>query len=234
MTSFPVTAARAEDLEPSERHAGLIFDWDGTLADSQDANFSAVAQALREHGVELERAWFDAHGGVSTREMVVLAAESRGVDLDATAVRRPADEVYLTRVHEVVEVAPVAAVLRREHGRRRLALATGNTVRPVTAMARALGLLDFFDVVITREDVAHGKPAPDSSAPPPPASGSNPPGAWFTRTPTRASRRHTGPGWTPSSPGPAYGAATCSRRGTGGWTTRRNSAQSSGSAGRPG
>ena len=92
---------------------------------------------------------------------VRLAAEAVGLSVDISAVAAQRDEACLRRVWDVGEVAAVAALLRRQRGRRRLALATGNTREPVRATAKALGLLDQFDVVITREDVSYGKPAPD-------------------------------------------------------------------------
>ena len=46
MLIYPLTAVRAEDSGPRNRHVGLLFDWDGTVADSQPVNFAALAEAL--------------------------------------------------------------------------------------------------------------------------------------------------------------------------------------------
>lgn len=120
-----------------------------------------LADALRNQHADLDRAWFDARTGVSTREMVqqVGALYGRELDVDRAAVDR--DRYYLERLAEVSEVADVVDVLRREHDRRPCALATGGGRATVLPTAERLGLLGLFDAVVTREDVERGKPAPD-------------------------------------------------------------------------
>jgi HAD superfamily hydrolase (TIGR01509 family) len=154
-------AASPDDLEPGDDHAALLFDWDGTLADSQTVNYEVLRDALQARGAHLDRAWFDARTGVSSAEMATLVAKLSGVELDPVAVAADRDAAYLIRAQEVKEVPLVASVLRRHRHQRKVALATGGGRQTVTATAQALALLDLFDVVVTREDVDHGKPAPD-------------------------------------------------------------------------
>lgn len=149
------------DLQPAPHHEALLFDWDGTVADSQQVNFEVLREALVPVGVVLEQSWFDARTGVSSREMIAMLAAAQGVDVDPAAVAARRDEAYLRRAHQIGEVRAVTDVLRRHHGQRRTALATGGARRTVTSTATALGLLELFDVVLTREDVQRGKPAPD-------------------------------------------------------------------------
>jgi beta-phosphoglucomutase-like phosphatase (HAD superfamily) len=156
-----IRATGAADLEPAARHEALLFDWDGTLADSQLVNFQVLSAALEPTGVVLAQPWFDARTGMSTREMVTLLAGAQDLDVDPEIVAGRRDAAYLQRAHEVGEVEMVTSVLRRHTGRRKIALATGGTRTTVTATAVALSLLDLFDVVVTREDVEQGKPAPD-------------------------------------------------------------------------
>lgn len=143
-------ARTLDDLEPGVAHRALLFDWDGTLADSQAANYRAIRAALNAADLDIEQDWFDARTGVSTRDMVAM--------IDLAAHR---DRVYLGLLSDVGEVGHVTAILRREHGRRRTALATGGGAATVLPTAEALGLRRYFDVEVTRDDVERGKPAPD-------------------------------------------------------------------------
>lgn len=149
------------DLEPMSRYEALLFDWDGTLADSQLVNFEVLRDALEPAGVVLQQPWFDARTGMSTREMVARLAAAQGVDIDPEVVAQRRDAAYLHRFHEVGEADVVTSILRRHRGRRKIALATGGARKTVLATVTALGLLELFDVVVTREDVERGKPAPD-------------------------------------------------------------------------
>ncbi|TDB82291.1 HAD family phosphatase [Micromonospora sp. KC721] len=156
-----IKATSAADLEPACRHEALLFDWDGTLADSQSVNFQVLRAALEPTGVVLEQPWFDARTGMSTREMVALLAAAQDVMVDTEVVAGRRDAAYLQRAHEVGEIEVVTSVLRNHRSHRKTALATGGARQTVTATAAALRLFDLFDVVVTREDVERGKPAPD-------------------------------------------------------------------------
>jgi beta-phosphoglucomutase-like phosphatase (HAD superfamily) len=76
----------------------------------------------------------------------------QGIPVDVNAVAAHRDDAYLERVGEVGEVALVTTVLRREHGNRGTALATGGGARTVLATVDSLGLRGFFDALVTRED----------------------------------------------------------------------------------
>ena len=95
----------------------LLFDGDGTLVDSQDANYRAMSHALSSVGIHLEKGWFDSRTGISSAEMIELLAHELGVTLlvsvDELVGRRDArflEKAKSIRPHaavlEVVEAAP--------------------------------------------------------------------------------------------------------------------------------
>jgi HAD superfamily hydrolase (TIGR01509 family) len=148
-------------LHPAPHHRALIFDWDGTVADSQAVNYAVLRDALAEHGCDLAEPWFAARTGMSTRDMVTLIARLDGRTLDPDVVAARRDALYLSRVHEVAAVADVVAVLRSARPVRATALATGGGRGTVLPTVEALGLADAFDVIVTRNDVSAGKPSPE-------------------------------------------------------------------------
>ena len=54
------------------------------------------------------------------------------------------------------------AIAKEYKGRFPLAVATGGVLPVVKTALKALKLEDFFDAIVTSEDVTHGKPAPDT------------------------------------------------------------------------
>lgn len=87
-------------------------------------------------------------------------------DIDDTvtdaALFAECERQLLNRIGEVRVVAPVVSILRRAVGRVPVALATGSTAGVTAAVLGAVGLAGMFDAVVTRDDVARGKPAPDT------------------------------------------------------------------------
>jgi HAD superfamily hydrolase (TIGR01509 family) len=152
---------RAEELH-LDGYAAYLFDWDGTLADSHRANYASIRDALGEHGVPVTWEWFNARTGVSSAEMAQLASEESGVTLDPHEVSARRDSRYLELLHDVDRIESVVAVLERAvaHGMP-VALATGGGAHTVLRTVDALGLREMFTVIVTRNDAARGKPAPD-------------------------------------------------------------------------
>ena len=153
-------AATAEDLEPGDRYRMLIFDWDGTLADSTRVNHESFAEAMRPYGVRIARDWFEARSGLSVADMVA-AATPDGPCVDAESVKLARNRAYLKRLPDVGSLEVVVGVLRRNRHRVRTAIASGGQAETLLPTARALGLDVLVDCIVTREDVAAGKPAPD-------------------------------------------------------------------------
>ncbi|MFB9376536.1 HAD family hydrolase [Kineococcus gynurae] len=148
-------------LEPPAGAGCLLFDWDGTLADSTAANAAAFSAAVQPYGGEVSPDWFVRHAGLSAVEAVRVAALEQGLEVDEIRFCADRDRHYLARLGEVREVRPVADLARAQHGRRRLAVVSGGGRTTLLAGLRHLGLDHLFDVVVAREDAAHGKPAPD-------------------------------------------------------------------------
>jgi beta-phosphoglucomutase-like phosphatase (HAD superfamily) len=141
----------------------LIFDWDGTLVDTQPANYRAMSGALAAYDIDMPEPWFAARTGVSSAEMIELFVREHGLTLPVPVaeVVGDRDARYLAQVDSVAEHPHVANIARQYRGRVPLAVATGGSRTIIEATMRVTGLGSLFDVLVTREDVQAGKPAPD-------------------------------------------------------------------------
>ena len=148
---------------PEGDFAGYIFDLDGTLADTMPVHFGAWEQALRNAGLQgrLDENYFYALGGVPSRKVAGLLGKHHGLKLDPARVARDKEDIYMASLQRLELIGPVVEFARAASRTRPIALASGGTRDVVTSTLSKTGLAPLFRVVVTADDVEHGKPAPD-------------------------------------------------------------------------
>jgi HAD superfamily hydrolase (TIGR01509 family) len=138
----------------------VILDFDGTLADTTPSHEQALRAALQPHGLGLDPGWYLRHAGLSIRELLQQLPGARQLPHDEIIQQSRAQ--LLAAVHSVTPIACVVALLRAARGAGLpCAIASGASRLLVLPGIEALALSDEFAAVVAREDVPHGKPAPD-------------------------------------------------------------------------
>lgn len=148
---------------PVSGYDAVIFDCDGTLVDSMPAHFEAWCEALSIHGAGgiFKEDVFFAMGGRPTRDIVVELNDEYDLKLDPEAVAFAKREAFLKRIGNVSLIDEVIDFARGLRGKIPMAVASGGSRRVVEKTLHAVGISDWFDEVVTADDVEHGKPAPD-------------------------------------------------------------------------
>lgn len=144
-----------------KEYDALVFDMDGTLADTMPTHFAAWSRALGRHGITLGEARFYELGGVPAPVVVELLASEQGVAADAAAVAEEKENLFVELVGEVRPVAPVRVIAETYRGRMPMAVATGSPRWLAERILGALGVAAWFGAVVTADCVERPKPAPD-------------------------------------------------------------------------
>ncbi len=148
---------------PSGEFAGYIFDLDGTLVDTMPLHFRAWDAAMRRAGLTqpLDEDLFYSLGGVPTRRVAELIAAHYGLTIDPDAVFHDKEARFGALQAEARLIEPVAAIARRVARTHPVAIASGGPRAIVRRSLELAGLAPLFKVVVSADDVVHGKPAPD-------------------------------------------------------------------------
>ncbi|MEV6432855.1 HAD family phosphatase [Nocardia sp. NPDC051463] len=151
-------------LRPPTAARGLIFDFDGTLVDSDVLNFHALNYALNQTSdrsdLQVTFGWFMGHSGLSLEDALCILTCERVAAIDLGAVRVARENYLLTHLDELAVRDEVAAIAD-SYQHHPCAIGTGGNAAVVRPALHALGLSHLFDVVITRDDVTAGKPSPE-------------------------------------------------------------------------
>ena len=150
------------ELPPGD-FAALIFDCDGTLADSMPLYHRAWRSALAANGATFDFTWeiFMSRAGVSTEGTVTELNSEFGTALDAERVREIQYAEYTRLIEEVKPFPEVVAVARAHYGKLPMAVASGGARHLVERTLELIGVSDLFDEVVVAADVPRGKPHPD-------------------------------------------------------------------------
>ncbi|MBI2512467.1 MAG: HAD family phosphatase [Opitutae bacterium] len=148
---------------PADDFGGYIFDCDGTLVDTMPLHYRAWNAAMQRNGLrgELDEELFYSLGGVPTRRVAELMGAHYGLSLDPERVFHEKEDIFLSMQGEMKVIQPVVDFAIAAAKRAPVAVASGGPRPIVRQTLEVTGLAALFSIVVTPEDVVHGKPAPD-------------------------------------------------------------------------
>jgi beta-phosphoglucomutase family hydrolase len=148
-------------MNPNFAPQGLVFDCDGTLADTMPLHWRAWQIVTKKHGLLFPEDRFYSLGGVPSRDILKMLAEEQGVTLDHIAVAHEKENAYLPLMAQVEPIHAVVEVARANYGKIPMAVASGGTQPIIVQVLEHLKIRHLFGAVVTSEMVKHQKPAPD-------------------------------------------------------------------------
>lgn len=148
---------------PGTQFAGYIFDCDGTLIDSMPVHYKAWDAAMKQRGLkeDLSKDLFYSLGGVPTLKVAELIAKHYRLSIDPLEVFHLKENLFMDMLPEVALIQPVVDFARRVAINHPVSVASGGPRLVVQRSLELAGLADLFKIVVTADDVVHGKPAPD-------------------------------------------------------------------------
>ena len=140
---------------------GIVFDCDGTLADTMPLHWRAWQIITRRHNLDFPVDRFYSLGGVPSRDILKMLAAEQGRTLDYIAVAHEKEEAYLPLMAQVEPIHAVVEIARANYGKIPLAVASGGTHPIIIQVLEHLKIRHLFSAVVTSEMVVNQKPAPD-------------------------------------------------------------------------
>jgi len=142
-------------------YEGLIFDMDGTLADTMPTHFIAWTRSMEAHGIQFPEERFYALGGVPAVNVIDMLAREQGVRVDAVKLAAEKEALFLELLEEVRPVLPVKAIAEFHREHIPMAIATGSEKWVAEKILRALGIYEWFGAIVGADCIENPKPAPD-------------------------------------------------------------------------
>ena len=140
---------------------GLVFDCDGTLADTMPLHWRAWQAIAAKYKLHFPEDRFYSLGGVPSRDILQMLVQEQGVTLDHIQAAHEKENVYLPLMAQVEPIHAVVEIARANYGKIPMAVASGGTQPIIVQVLEHLKIRHLFGAVVTSEMVKNQKPAPD-------------------------------------------------------------------------
>jgi HAD superfamily hydrolase (TIGR01509 family) len=144
---------------------GVIFDGDGVLFDTEKLHVIAWKKVFNSHNIELKEDDFTEGVGVEDKTFLKKLKENRKIkkDLKIEELVREKNKELLKIVNKenakvFEEIKEILKFLKNKY---KIAVASNSEKKFVLKVLKITGIYDFFDLIITRDDVKNPKPFPD-------------------------------------------------------------------------
>jgi len=144
---------------------GLIFDLDGTLADTMGMHIESWELAGQFFGAEITAKMINDYAGIPTLQLIELFNKEYGWSLDPIEFRKEKNKLYLdikAKSGGIKAIQHMVDYAESQRGIRPMAIGTGSIRTNAIYAVDALGIADWFVTLITADDVINPKPHPET------------------------------------------------------------------------
>jgi HAD superfamily hydrolase (TIGR01509 family) len=124
-------------------------------------HFVAWHATMLRYGIDFDEEHFYELGGVPTDKIITILADMAGLKLDAKAIAHEKELEYAKTIEQLTPVSAVVEIARQHRGVIPMAVATGGERWIAEKSLRKIGVLDWFNAIVTADDVTNHKPHPD-------------------------------------------------------------------------
>ena len=150
------------DIKPGIK--GLIFDLDGTLADTMPFHLRGWRRACQKFGADIDTDFLRQHTG--TPGWIIADEIIKKYNLKGFVTADQIMEEKLLEFHKeqhlVKPITPVVDIVKKYWGILPMAVGTGGHREAVERTLEITGLRKYFDIIITANDVENFKPHPET------------------------------------------------------------------------
>ena len=143
----------------------VIFDWDGTLADTRKVILASFHKALRDTlNCDVTDEFIERRIGVGAAGTFREILQEKGISFDDALINRLVEikvQVEIEKTNEAELFEGAQELLESLKGKVKLALASMNNRDVIDHMLNELKVREFFSVVLTGDEVTKSKPDPE-------------------------------------------------------------------------
>ncbi len=150
--------------ERSATSAAVIFDWDGTLADTRRVVVKGFQKVLASIGCVVTDRFLERRIGIGAKNTFMQALKAKNMPFDEAKLDdlvKMKTEIQTGLTKEVDLFEGAIELLDSLHGRLKMALATMSNRRVIDKLLLEKEVAEYFESVISVDEVSKPKPDPE-------------------------------------------------------------------------
>jgi HAD superfamily hydrolase (TIGR01509 family) len=144
--------------------SAVIFDWDGTLADTRKAILFSFHKALRELHISVSDEQIERRIGIGAAETFKEILRTHHVSFDDELIRKLVNKKIRAEIEASSEIdlfEGARELLESLKGKVKMALASMNNRKVINHLLETTETRDFFSVTLSVEEISKPKPNPE-------------------------------------------------------------------------
>lgn len=138
----------------------ILFDLDGTLVDTKEANFIAYKKAFLSEGMVLSESVYNKNFGLSFNDLIKNTHPTCG-QIEKDNIKSKKAFFYKKNLFKTKSNPFLKSILHNNYSRYKTGIVTTASKINAEEILKYHDLYNFFDVFIFGEDVKNGKPHPE-------------------------------------------------------------------------
>lgn len=144
----------------------IIFDLDGVLVEAKQIHYETLNKALLEVGMEYvisENEHLSIYDGLKTSQKLQMLTKKKGLPAHThDTIWRRKQELTLEEISKIKENEKLIDIFKQLKNQNYYIACCSNSIRrSVLIMLSKIGLIEYFDLILSNEDVKNSKPHPE-------------------------------------------------------------------------
>lgn len=144
----------------------IIFDMDGVLIDAKDIHYKALNEALNIVGNQYIISWeehLSRYDGLKTNQKLKMLTKDKGLPIEEHKnVWDKKQELTLKKLVSVRQSEKLKTMMSSlVDGGYKIACCSNSIRKTILTILSKLGIIEYFDIIISNEDVKNSKPHPE-------------------------------------------------------------------------
>ena len=141
---------------------GLIFDLDGTIADTMPIHYIAWRDTAAQYGIDFPEKLFYDLAGVTLYEIARILNEMSGKNINPKEMGDTKEAAYEQNLWKAKPITPVIEIIKQNYGKLPMSVGTGGNSRLARKTLDIMEVSLFIDIIVASDNIKNPKPHPET------------------------------------------------------------------------